>query len=252
MPPAINPQPKTQDPNSQSSNPKSKIQNPKSVVVMCKAPRAGEVKTRLTPFLSSEDAAALAACLFRDAVRNASRTGLEVLVAYAPREGRSALEALLAREASGVRFFEQEGADLGERLEAAAARAFAETGGPVVITGTDTLIPPKILKDTLRALSNSDADFALGPVEDGGYYLVGLREYEPGLFRGVAWGTERVYRQTAANAARLGFRLLEGLPRLYDVDTPADFDRLRRELLANRRRAARLAPATYEWLKERG
>ncbi len=253
MPPAINPQPATGDPKSETLNPKSKIQNPKSVVVvMCKAPRAGEVKTRLTPFLSAEEAAALAGCLFRDAVRNAARAGCGVSVAYAPRDGRRALEELLAAEASGVDFFEQQGADLGERLEAAAAHAFAGGGGPVFIKGTDTLIPPELLTGALRDLSNSDADLALGPAEDGGFYLVGLRSLEPGLFRGVAWGTERVYRQTAANASRLGLRLLGGLPSLHDVDTPADFERLRRGLLADPGRALRLAPATYRWMKERG
>jgi rSAM/selenodomain-associated transferase 1 len=219
---------------------------------MCKAPRAGEVKTRLTPFLSPEEAAALAGCLFMDAVRNASRAGCEVSVAYAPRDGRAALEELLAAEASGVDFFEQQGLDLGERLEAAAARAFACGGGPVVIEGTDTLIPPELLTGALRDLSDSDADLALGPAEDGGFYLVGLRSHAPGLFRGVAWGTGRVYRQTAANAARLGLRLLGGLPRLHDVDTPADFERLRRRLLADPERAPLLAPATYRWMKERG
>ncbi|MCA1635059.1 MAG: TIGR04282 family arsenosugar biosynthesis glycosyltransferase [Acidobacteria bacterium] len=225
-----------------------------AVVVMCKAPRAGEVKTRLTPFLSAADAAALAACMFQDSFRNAARATREVLVAYAPDDGRAALEALLRAEslAIGVQFFEQRGADLGERLEAAAAHAFARGFAPVLIKGTDTFIPAELLAAALRALSAGDADLALGPAEDGGYYLVGLRSpAAPGLFRGVAWSTALAYRQTADNASRLALRLLEVLPRLPDVDTPADFERLRRELLADPERALLLAPSTYRWLEKR-
>jgi len=224
-----------------------------AVVIMCKAPRTGEVKTRLTPFLPAEEAAALAARMFQDSFRNAARASREVFVAYAPGDGRAALEELLRAESPVVvaQFFEQHGADLGERLEAAAAHAFARGFAPVLIKGTDTCIPTEVLAAALRALSAGEADLALGPAEDGGYYLAGLRSPEPDLFRGVAWSTALAYRQTADNAARLGLRLLKDLPRLHDVDTPEDFERLRRELLANPQRALRYAPSTYRWLEER-
>jgi rSAM/selenodomain-associated transferase 1 len=224
------------------------------VVVMCKAPRAGEVKTRLNPFLSAAHAAALASCMFQDAVHNAARAAREVLVAYTPGDGRASLEGLLSAvdlQTARIQFFEQRGADLGERLEAAAALAFARGFAPVVITGTDTHIPPALIASAMHALSEGEADLALGPADDGGYYLVGLRHPTPGLFLDVAWSTEFAYRQTADNAARQSLRLLEGLPRLSDVDTSDDFKRLRLELLEDPERALLLAPSTYRWLEKK-
>ena len=232
-------------------NLKTKIVMPGPVVVvMCKAPRAGDVKTRLTPFLPAVEAAALAARMFQDAVLNAARSKLRVLVAYAPGDGRAALEELLPAEASGVQFFEQRGSNLGERLEAAAAEAFARDFDSAVLMGTDTIIPPMLLKLAASRLLTA-ADLALGPAEDGGCYLIGLRRPVRGPYEGVEWGTEHVHRRIAENAARLGLRLCEKLPRLHDVDTPEDFERLRRELLANPQRALLLAPSTYCWLEER-
>jgi glycosyltransferase A (GT-A) superfamily protein (DUF2064 family) len=119
--------------------------------------------------------------------------------------------------------------------------------GPVVVVGTDSpTLPPSFVAEAIGSLAAGESDVALGPTEDGGYYLVGLRELARDLFRGVAWSTPHVYRQTAENAARARLRTLE-LPRWYDVDTPADLLRLRAELFNDE--AARLrAPATYEWL----
>src|SRR5919205_4171529 len=91
------------------------------------------------------------------------------------------------------------------------------------------LAAPLTRDQAAASLSKGEADVALGPTEDGGYYLVGLRESFEGLFRNVEWSTPRVYRQTASNAARLGLRVLE-LPRWYDVDTREDLLRLRYEL----------------------
>src|SRR5437660_9973021 len=86
-------------------------------VVMVKAPRVREVKTRLVPPLSEIDAASLAACFAQDTVINAQRVVRNVLVAYAPADARTDLEAILP---SDLLWFEQDGADLGERLDSVA------------------------------------------------------------------------------------------------------------------------------------
>jgi rSAM/selenodomain-associated transferase 1 len=214
-------------------------------VVMVKAPRAGAVKTRLAPPLTSAGAASLAACFARDTVEAARRAARAVVVAYAPDDGRDALEALFG---DGLLWFAQRGGDLGARIESAASDAFARGLGPAVVVGTDSpTLPPAFVERAFASLSAGEADVALGPAEDGGYYLVGLRRPFAGLFRGVEWSTPRAYAQTAGNAARTGLRVLE-LPRWYDVDTPADLLRLRDEVLADE--AARLrAPSTREWLR---
>ena len=226
-----------------------------AVIVMCKAPRAGEAKTRLAPVLSDAGAAALAACLFVDACACARAAADELVVAYAPADGRAALADLLrGRDADGfkepVRWMEQQGGDLGERLTSIIGRVFDAGLGPVAVLGTDSpTLPAAYVARALDALACEEADAALGPADDGGYYLVGLARPAPELFRGVEWSTPRAYAQTAANAARLRLRLLE-LPLWYDVDTPADLRRLRAELSTDEQ-ARRRAPATYQWLKSR-
>jgi hypothetical protein len=226
-----------------------------AVIVMAKAPRAGEAKTRLAPPLTAVEAARLAASLFADTVSLALLSGAAVVVAYAPADGRAALEEALRgsppeRRTGDILWLEQRGGSLGERLDGVVRRASAGGFGPLLLVGADSpTLPPAFLAAALRGLAGGRADVALGPAEDGGYYAVGVREPAPGLFDSVEWSTPRAYAQTAHNAARLGLRLLE-LPPWYDVDTPDDLARLRAELSDDE--AARLrAPRTYEWLRAR-
>ncbi|HEV3468295.1 MAG TPA: TIGR04282 family arsenosugar biosynthesis glycosyltransferase, partial [Pyrinomonadaceae bacterium] len=216
-------------------------------ILMVKAPRAGAVKTRLVPPLSGGQAAALAACFARDAAAGLRRVVPELIVAYDPPEARAALGGLLPP--GGVVWLEQRGADLGERLEAAAARAFALGFGPVLLAGTDSpTLPAAYVGRAAASLAAGEADVALGPTEDGGYYLAGLRRPAPGLFQNVSWSTPQALRQTADNASRLGLRVLE-LPTWYDVDTFSDLSRLRDEIF-NDAEARGRAPATHRWLLE--
>lgn len=223
------------------------------VIVMAKAPRAGEAKTRLAPALTQGEAAELAACMFADAVSLALYVCQRVVVAYAPADARPVLEEALRAHAPKIAdgrrripWLKQRGEDLGARLARVFEQAADEGLGPVLALGADSpALPPASLTSALEALAEGRADVALGPTDDGGYYAVGLSAPAPGLFDAVEWSTPRAYAQTAQGAARLGLRLLE-LPRWYDVDTPADLLRLRAELSADED-ARRRAPATYRW-----
>ncbi|MGB7923678.1 MAG: TIGR04282 family arsenosugar biosynthesis glycosyltransferase [Pyrinomonadaceae bacterium] len=214
------------------------------IVVMVKAPRAGLVKTRLAPPLSELDAASLAACMAQDSVGTALRVVRDVIVAYAPSNGRAPLEALLP---DGLLWFEQRGADLGARLEGAVAQAMGQGFSPVIVTGADSpTLPASFIEQARDRLAACEADVALGPTKDGGYYLVGLQRPVPGLFQNVDWSTPLAYEQTARNAARSESRLLQ-LPAWYDVDTFSDLLRLRDEIFSDS--AARSqAQATYRWM----
>lgn len=214
------------------------------VIVMVKAPRAGEAKTRLTPMLSEADAASLAACFAQDALASARRAARDVIVAYTPADGRRVLQSILPHD---LLWMEQEGDSLGARLEAAIGRAAALGFSPLIVTGTDSpTLPPVPVETAIDSLEADEADLVLGPTEDGGYYLVGLKRPVPHIFQNIAWSTSLVYQQTVDRAARLGLRLQE-LPRWYDVDTPADLLRLRDELSADQGARER-AQATYRWL----
>jgi rSAM/selenodomain-associated transferase 1 len=170
----------------------------------------------------------------------------KVLVSYAPCDGRGELEHLLNSDA--LLWHEQCGADLGERLRGALDHAVSLGYGPVIAVGTDSpTLPPSYIETALNALSAGKADIALGPAEDGGYYLIGLQRFAPGLFQDVAWSTAETYQQTVRNAKRLRLRLLE-LPRWYDIDTFPDLLCLREELCATAGARERV-PATYAWLQ---
>lgn len=215
-----------------------------AVIVMVKAPVPGTVKTRLVPPLTAESAAALAAAFVQDAVRNARQIA-DVLVAYSPADGNLLLESLLP---DGLHWTEQQGDNLGERMSAAMADAAASGFSPLVVIGTDSpTLPPARIAEAIQTLQSGTADVVFGPTEDGGYYLVGARQPQPGLFDGVAWSTEAALTQTAANAARLNLRC-HLLPAWHDVDTGEDLARLQQELEdpAVRERV----PATAQWAQD--
>ncbi len=226
------------------NNVESARQSRPAVIVMVKAPRAGFVKTRLAPLLNEESAATLAACFAQDTIWKAQRVAAHVIVAYAPADGRHDLEALLP---GGLSWTAQRGQDLGARLATVTAEAAAANLAPLVVIGTDSpTLPAAFITEALRALAANECDIALGPTDDGGYYLVGLRRFVPGLFQNVAWSTSLAYEQTARNAARLNLRTLR-LPIWYDIDTPPDLLRLRDELYADGEAQLR-APATRRWM----
>jgi rSAM/selenodomain-associated transferase 1 len=214
------------------------------IIVMVKAPRAGLVKTRLMPRLSANEAAELAACFALDVVDKALRVVPQVIVTYAPADGRAALEAILQGK---LLWLEQRGADLGARIESAIEHASSLGFGPIIVTGTDSpTLPHSIIETARDALAAKQADITLGPTTDGGYYLVGLRKPVPDLFQNIDWSTPHAYEQTARNAAQANLRPLR-LPTWYDVDTFTDLLRLRDEILADNE-AQRRAPATTRWL----
>lgn len=216
------------------------------VIVMVKAPRAGEVKTRLVPPLSESEAASLAACFAQDTVLNAQHVVSNVLVAYAPSDARVDLEAILP---SDLLWCEQAGVNLGERLDSVAEHVFSLGFSPFVILGADSpTLPAVLIQEALNVLASADADITLGPTDDGGYYLVGLHSPVRGLFQNIDWSTASAFLQTAANAAKLRLRL-RTLPCWYDIDTPRDLTRLADEMRSSEEARSR-APNSYRWLKD--
>ncbi|MCA1636693.1 MAG: glycosyltransferase, partial [Acidobacteria bacterium] len=192
------------------------------------------------------EAAALAACFARDMVTGVRRIVPNVIVAYAPPDGRAALEAILINE--NLLWLEQRDEDLGARLEAVTAHAASLGFAPIIVVGSDSpTLPASSIESAINSLSAGESDLALGPTEDGGYYLVGLRRCVSNLFQNIAWSTPLAYQQTVRNAAHLNLRVLE-LPRWYDVDTFPDLLRLRDEILTSEEARAQ-APATSQWLQ---
>lgn len=203
--------------------------------IFAKAPVPGHVKTRLRPVLDEEQAARLAAAFVRDTLLKAAQLGPPVTVYYA---GDRALLVPLAPP--NVRWAEQAGGDLGARMACVPA--------PCLILGADSPhLPLSLLSAALAAVPAYDV--VLGPAEDGGYFLIGLRAPQPALFEGIAWGTEAVLAETLAKAAALTLSV-SLTPPWYDLDTPDDLHRLVRDLADVPPGSEDDCPATRAALKE--
>lgn len=114
----------------------------------------------------------------------------------------------------------QKGHDLGERLADAVELKFRQGFRKVVIIGTDSpLIGPREFHLALEALNNQEV--VLGPAEDGGYYLIGLSAPKTFLFRGIHWGTEKVFHETITLMKAHSVSWGE-LPPSLDLDTFQD------------------------------
>jgi len=186
------------------------------VLVFARAPVAGRSKTRLIPALGAEGAARLSARLLRRTLRTVS--GFPVELWCTPSTDHPAFTQCAGEFA--VSLHTQRGADLGERMLHGIEGAL--TRGPwVVVIGCDC---PELTREDIAGAASAledGADAVLGPAEDGGYYLIGLRRPMPGLFQGVDWGTDRVLAQTRDRLRRHGCRWHE-LATRRDLDRPGD------------------------------
>jgi rSAM/selenodomain-associated transferase 1 len=214
-----------------------------AIAVMAKAPKAGQVKTRLVPPLSQEEAAALYRCLLLDKLGQVGGLhGIDPYLAYTPTEARALMTSLAPQ---GFTLIPQAGSDLGDRLHCLSA-VLLERGHPgVIIIDSDTpTLPSTYLLDALDRLQNRSTDLVLGPAEDGGYYLIGLKRPCLALFDDIPWSSPAVLSETLrrASAERLE---VATLPSWFDVDTPNDLARLRNDLATN---GSGLAPHTRAFL----
>jgi rSAM/selenodomain-associated transferase 1 len=194
---------------------------PVAIAILAKAPVAGFAKTRLIPALGEAGAATLQARLTERAVATAmaADTGPVTLWA-APDQHHPSFAHLAARFALALA--RQHDGDLGARMLAALAAA----NGPALVIGTDC---PALTADHLRTAADvlrAGTDAVLIPAEDGGYVLVGARAPHPALFGGMAWGTASVMADTRRRLVELGLSWREPAI-LWDVDLPADLERLR-------------------------
>jgi rSAM/selenodomain-associated transferase 1 len=190
------------------------------VLVFAKAPEPGRVKTRLAAAIGEAAAVRLHARLVVRTLATAvaARAG-EVVLCCAPDTSHPLFIAMT--EAFGVALAPQGEGDVGERM----ARSL-ERFHPAILVGCDCpAFTPEHLHRAANALANG-ADVVLTPAEDGGYVLVGVRVAQPGLFAGMTWSHPGVLEETRLRAAALGLSLVE-METLWDVDRPADLDRLR-------------------------
>ena len=226
-----------------------------ALAVMTKAPQAGRVKTRLVPPLTPEEAAELNKCFLRDTAAAISSicsrrpAGDEGRMDFKPEAGASHSEAATA--ACGIAVYTPVGAEsayndilpadfsllpqrgekFGERLYFAVEDLFKCGFGSVCLIDSDSpTVPAENFAEAVELLSTTEDRVVLGPSDDGGYYLIGVKKPHRHLFEQIDWSTERVLNQTMQRATEIGIEV-KLLPTGYDVDDGASLRRLCDELL---------------------
>ena len=200
-----------------------------SLIVFAKKPVPGKVKTRLTPHITPEKAAELHEAFFIDLVNKIKNNieGMDLTVAYTPVYDEKFFRELVG---SSVNLFPQRGDNLGEKMRNAFEAFFARGAKRVVIIGTDSpTLPIPYIQKAFHVLEN--IPIVVGPTFDGGYYLIGLSEFNGEIFDNIGWGTSQVFHQTLTRIITLNKQLFV-LPPWYDIDTPVDLEFLRSHILA--------------------
>jgi rSAM/selenodomain-associated transferase 1 len=223
---------------------------PCAIAVMAKAPRPGQVKTRLVPPLTPEAAGELSARFLRDITDNiriaARKAALDGYVAFAPAGAEHLFDGLLAPEtrlvlADGTGAMPPRVQGFGRSLLHAAEALFALGHDAVCLLNSDSpTLPTVLLVEAARALAAPGDRVVLGSADDGGYYVIGMKAPHVHLFEDIAWSTGAVANETRARARTLGLPVVE-LASWYDVDDAAALARLWRDV-NDAPRAGALAP----------
>lgn len=193
-----------------------------ALLVFVKYPEPGKVKTRLAKVIGNERAAEL----YREFAAMTFETGNRLahaarFAAFTPPEKSAALAEMFP---GAWQWLEQCAApDLGARIQHANEAVLARGYRRVLTIGTDSpTLPLAYVAEAAEKLR--EYDVVLGPAEDGGYYLIGLKAAPAALFEGIAWSTEKVLVQTLERVKHLGLSV-HLLPQWYDVDDVATLEK---------------------------
>lgn len=186
------------------------------MAVIAKAPVSGMVKTRLCPPCTPEEAALFAEAFLLDAVATVTAVGsADLWCAHLGDAGP--LRALFP---GAAQLIEQRGSNFAERLANITTDLLALSYDRVVLLAADCpTVDVTYLSAALDGLD--DYDITIGPADDGGYVLIGLRSPNDSLFVGIEMGTERVFTETLQRTHAAGLQTLT-LPVLHDIDTADD------------------------------
>jgi uncharacterized protein len=192
-----------------------------SLLVFAKAPVVGKVKTRLQPLVDPRQSMRIHCALVEHCLAMAATVGVAKIELWVggPHQWWQQLQKKYP-----ISIHQQQGADLGERMCHAVENSLQRSAG-VVIIGTDC---PYITADYVQKSFSALAarDIVVGPADDGGYVLIGMRRAWPEIFSGVSWGSDCVLAQTKKNIQRANLSWQE-LDSLGDIDRPEDLQQLR-------------------------
>lgn len=203
-----------------------------ALAVMAKAPREGQVKTRLSPPLDSRQAVALNIAFLRDTIECLKQVQAavpaHVVISYTPVGAEANFAGIVPDD---VALVPQRGGGFGERLYYTAEDLFAAGFSAVCLIDSDSpTVPVHAYVEAVQRLLSYENCAVMGPCDDGGYYVLGLNALHARLFENIAWSTEVVAEQTRQKAQEIRLPLYS-LPAWFDVDDRRTLSRLYRELV---------------------
>lgn len=189
------------------------------ICVFFKSPVAGSVKTRLIPAVGAERAARLAEAFFLDTWDAVCRLHWAdaIVATTGPIPNH-------VKTVDPVRVWAQGDGDLGERLERVLRRALSDAPFAMALGADSPGLPTRLLAQARAALDSCDA--VLGPCEDGGFYLLGLRRCPPRLLADIPWSQPHTFAHTLSRLQEAGLKV-RTLEPWFDVDQPEDLAKLR-------------------------
>ena len=194
------------------------------IIVFGRYPEPGRTKTLLIPLLGAKEAATLQRKLTEQVVSIVKLFSRSCNVSIEIRYDGGCADLMSQWLGADLLYREQAGVGLGAKMYQAFQDAFEEGCTRVILVGTDILgMSEQVLEGALDCLA--EHDLVLGPANDGGYYLLGLRAPQPELFQEISWGSREVLRETVELASQLGLSL-GFVKALDDVDRPEDIQKL--------------------------
>ena len=195
----------------------------KHVIIYARKPEAHKSKTRLGASIGYQQAAGVYARLLFSYLEDLLRSEVLKSVCFTLSVADPESEAFFAAAYPELRVVRQVEAGLGERMQNSFEDVYALGAEAAVLTGSDIpFLGASQVAETFRILENND--LVLGPAEDGGYFLVGMRRPGWNVFEGIPWSTKDVLAKTMEKTDSLGLNC-EYLPLAFDLDVEADYHR---------------------------
>ena len=220
------------------------------LIVFAKKPEPEKVKTRLVPPLTFEQAKELYTCFLKDAMVQYSRiaaiAGMEIVLMITPESAVNYFHDFineipeLQRSNNNITVTAQSGADLGEKIFNAFSRVIGNNTKQAIVIGTDhPTLPDEFIIEGFEELEKDKVDCVIGPAEDGGFYLLGLKTVQRDDFKDIAWSTKSVFEQTCKNFLASN-KTAHILPQWYDVDDEVSLNKMTDEILRSNKKESPL------------
>ena len=210
----------------------------KAIIFFTRAPIAAKTKTRMQPYLSPDECAALHKSMIEDIYKECVKIQADIFVYYTPLEGLGRLYKLIGKEST---YRLQKGADLGEKMYNAISEVLDLGYESCILIGSDIA---ELRKEHLNTAFNKleNADIVFGKTVDGGYYLVGMKKAVKEVFEVEKYGNSEVFANTLKKLSKLGLKV-SYTKTLYDIDTKED-------LALHRKRLRKYVPRHSKYYKE--